>query len=315
MKYSIITNCSSRKRDTGVIPLVPVLSPAVSIVEMAKTWVDQVQQSQMRVAPLDLYQGRSFSECRVATRTTAAEFYVVSAGLGLVHANDLVPNYSLTISEGTGSLQKWLSTQGADATDWWIVLCQAMDSPTPISRLINAQDPNAHHLIALPSSYLAMVAPDLALVQDNRLHTLRIFTSVAGTKTLPTKLQSSVMPYDERLEGIASHNGTRSDFPQRALKHFVTHLKAHEQTLDAAKEGVKASMAAAVKPTIPLRKKVSNERIVELIRTHWHSHEGNALKLLRFLRDDAKIACEQSRFSGIWRKVKEDQSAQGSLHV
>jgi hypothetical protein len=154
---------------------------------------------------------------------------------------------------------------------------------------------------------MEMVATDLALVQDSRLQNLRIFTSDAGTKTLPIKLKSVVMPYDDRLEGIANHNGTRSDFPQRALKHFVAHLQGHELSLDAAKEMVEAAMATTLKPRIPLREKAPDERIAELIRTHWHRHEGSASKLLRFLRDDAKVACEQSRFSGIWRKVKADR--------
>jgi hypothetical protein len=123
------------------------------------------------------------------------------------------------------------------------------------------------------------------------------------------------MPYDERLEGVVNHKGTRSDFPQRALRHFVTHLKGHELSMNKAKEGVEASMAASVRPTIPLREKVPNERILELIRTHWDRHEGSASKLLRFLRDEAHIACEQSRFSGIWRKVKADQSTNESFHV
>jgi len=315
MKYSIITNCTSRKRDTGVIPLIPVLSPDLSVAEMAKTWSNQVEQSQIRVKSVDLYQGRSFAECRIATRTTAADLYVVSAGLGLVHADDLLPNYSLTISEGTGSLQKWLFAQGADSSDWWTVLCQNMETPSPISHMINAQGTNSLHLIAMPSSYLEMVAPDLTQVQDDRLETLRIFTSFAGSKTLPRNLQSAVMPYDERLEGVTNHKGTRSDFPQRALRHFVTHLKGHELSMNKAKEGVEASMASSVRPTIPLREKVPNERILELIRTHWDRHEGSASKLLRFLRDEAHIACEQSRFSGIWRKVKEDHSAKGSFHV
>ncbi len=315
MQYSVITNCSSRKRDTGVPALVPVLSSTTSIAELVKSWIDQVQQCQVRAAPLDLYQGRAFTECRVATRLTSADFYVVSAGLGLVHANDLVPNYSLTISEGIGSLQKWLSARNADSTEWWTGLCHALGTPTPLSGLINAQSQNSQQLIALPSAYLEMVAPDLALVQNSRLQNLRIFTSNAGAKTLPIKLQSAVMPYDERLEGIANHNGTRSDFPQRALKHFVAHLQGHELSLGAAKEMVQVAMAASVKPTIPLRVKAPDELIIELIRAHWDHHEGSASKLLRFLRDDAKVACEQSRFSGIWRKVKEDQSVQGSLHV
>ena len=315
MKYSIITNCSRRKRDTGVNPLFPSLLTTGSIEDLAKTWIDQVKQSQIRVLPFDLYQGRSFAECRVATRYTEAEFYVVSAGLGLVHANDLIPNYSLTISEGTGSVLKWLSSQSFDSTDWWVALCKSMGSQTPISRMINAQDANSQHLIALPSSYLKMVATDLSLVQDNRLQTLRIFTSVLGIKTLPTKLQSAVMPYDERLEGVANHNGTRSDFPHRALKHFVTHLKGHELSLETAKEAVISSMATSVKPTIPLREKVPDETIVQLIRANWHNHEGSGSKLLRFLRDEAKVACEQSRFSGIWHKVKKDQTAQEIFHV
>ena len=315
MKYSIITNCSSRKRDIGVAPLMPSVSPDIGIREVVKTWVAQVQQSQVRVVPWDLYQGRSFSECRVAARLTGAEFYVISAGLGLVHANDLVPNYSLTVSEGTGSLQKWLQSQRGDSADWWTALCQGMDSPAPLSTLINSQGPNSQHLIALPSGYLEMVAHDLEGVHDSRLQALRIFTSEAGSKSLSTKLQLVFMPYDERLEGVDNHKGTRSDFPQRALKHFVANLRGHELTLDRAKEAVNAAMASAVKPTIPLREKAPDERIVELIRTHWHHHEGSASKLLRFLRDDAKVACEQSRFSGIWRKVKEDQIAQGILHV
>jgi hypothetical protein len=315
MKFSIITNCSSRKRDIGVAPLMPTVSPDITINELVKTWVAQVQQSQVRVAPWDLYQGRSFSECRVVTRLTGAEFYVISAGLGLVHSNDLLPNYSLTVSEGSGSLQKWLQSQSGNSAHWWTALCQGMGSPAPLSALINSQDPNSRHLIALPSGYLEMVAHDLECVNDSRLQTLRIFTSEAGSKSLHAKLRSVVMPYDERLEGVDNHKGTRSDFPQRALKHFVANLKGHELTLDRGKDAVNAAMALAIKPTIPSREKAPDERIAELIRTHWHHHEGSASKLLRFLRDDAKVACEQSRFSGIWRKVKEGQLARGSLHV
>ncbi len=308
MKYSVITNCSSRKRDIGVAPLVPTLSLTDSISDLASSWLQQVHGSQIRVESSNLYQGRSIAECRMVSRTTAAEFFIVSAGLGLVHSDDLVPSYSLTISEGTGSIHKWLSAQGLGSTDWWRSLNQASGSPYPISKMINAQTATSMHLIALPSSYLEMIAPDLALVRDSQLQTLRLFTSVAGSKALSTRLQSTVMPYDERLEGIINHNGTRSDFPQRALKHFVTVLKGHELPLSVAKERVVKCMTEAIKPPVPRREKVTNERISELIRNNWNSQEGSAYKLLRFLRDEAKVACEQSRFSGIWRTIKEEKS-------
>jgi thymidylate synthase len=124
------------------------------------------------------------------------------------------------------------------------------------------------------------------------------------------------MPYDERLEGIANHGGTRSDFPQRALKHFVAHLHAQELSVADATSQVCAAMSASFKPIIPKRMKTPDEQIAELIRTNWSHCEGSASKLLRFLRDDANVACEQSRFSGIWREIKEERSStKGEMHA
>lgn len=316
MKHTIITNCSSRKRNLGVEPLVPSLIDSVDIKALLIVWLEQIQSSQVRVAPLDLYQGRSIAECRLAARLTAAEFYVISAGLGLVSANDQVPNYSLTISEGKGSLQRWLSAQGATSMDWWKGLSNAMGTPNPISSLVNNQSDNARVFIALPASYMEMIATDLALVSRNRVETVRIFTSNAGLGHVPTRLKTSVMPYDERLEGVANHGGTRSDFPQRALKHFVAHLHAQELSLENARKQVHTAMTTSFKRTIPTRMKAQDEQIAELIRTHWSSYEGSASKLLRFLRDEAHVACEQSRFSGIWRKIKNDHSSRrGEMHA
>jgi len=316
MHHTIITNCSSRKRDIGVEPLLPSLPESGGIKDLLKAWLEQIHSSQVRVAPLDLYQGRSIAECRLAARLTEAEFYIVSAGLGLVSANDQVPNYSLTISEGTGSLQRWLSEQGATSKEWWKELSDAMGTPVPISRLVNSQSSNSRVLIALPSSYMEMIAADLALVSRNQVETVRIFTSHAGGKHVPSTLKSAVMPYDERLEGVANHGGTRADFPQRALKHFIVHLHAQELPLEDAKSQVCAAMSASFKPIIPTRMKTQDEQIAKLIRTNWIRCEGSASKLLRFLRDDANVACEQSRFSGIWRGVKEEHSSkQGEMHA
>jgi hypothetical protein len=309
MNYTIITNCSSRKRNIGVEPLVPSLLGTLDVKGLLNAWLGQIQNSQVRVAPLDLYQGRSMADCRLAARLTAADFYVISAGLGLVSANDQVPNYSLTISEGTGSLRRWLSGQGATSADWWKGLSDAIGTPVPISSLVNGQSNNSRVLIALPANYIEMIATDLALVSQNRVDTVRIFTSNAGVKHVPSTLKRSVMPYDERLEGVANHGGTRSDFPQRALKHFVASLHAQELSLEDAQAKVHAAMTRSFKRIIPTRVKTQDEQIAKLIRTHWNRYEGSASKLLRFLRDDANVACEQSRFSGIWRKIKADHSS------
>lgn len=307
MAHLIITNCTSRKRDIGIDPLLPRFDKTGSMHDALTAWVERVNSSKIVVAPFDLYQGRSISECRLASRRLSAGLYVVSAGLGLVSSNDLIPNYSLTISEGTGSIQSWLALQNSTPADWWIQLCQAFGTPNPISKIVSSMSTNDKVLVALPGRYIQMIASDLALIDPKQHLNLRLFTSISGSKVLPDALKSVVMPYDERLEGIAQHNGTRSDFPQRAMKHFVTHLQAEECPLEEAKYLVASAMENSQLRVNPTRTKASDDQIAELILGNWKVYGGSATKLLRFLRDDAKVACEQSRFSGIWRKVMAQQ--------
>lgn len=314
MSISIITNCSSRKRDIGVAPLVPAHLEATSLAELPRLWVDGIRRASVRVTPMDLYQGRAFAECRAASRLTSAQLYVISAGLGMVHADDLVPSYSLTISEGSGSLQKWMSNQNVSSADWWQALCESLETPNPVSNLINAQPIASQTLIALPASYLEMVVPDIDMVQPHRLESIRFFTSDAGVRVLPLRLRTAVMPYDDRLEGIANHDGTRNDFPHRALKHFVTRLQGHHLSIDSAKKSVQRAMDSSVKRILPKRGRATDEQIMELVRTNWSDYDGSASRLLRYLRDDAKVACEQSRFSGLWRRIRENVLSQGVLN-
>ena len=118
MVHSIITNCTSRKRDTGVDPVTPQISAAVSLNKSVSAWVERVKRSPVRVSAVDLYQGRSIAESRFSSGLIEADFFVLSAGLGLVPAKDLIPNYSLTIATGTGSIQNWLTAKKRSSTDW-----------------------------------------------------------------------------------------------------------------------------------------------------------------------------------------------------
>jgi hypothetical protein len=123
------------------------------------------------------------------------------------------------------------------------------------------------------------------------------------------------MPYDDRLEGIANHDGTRTDFPHRALKHFVTQLQGHKLQATLAKASVKRAMDNSSERIVPKREKATDKQIVDLIRANWNDYDGSATKLLRYLRDEALVACEQSRFSALWRMTKADELVQGTLNA
>jgi len=246
------------------------------------------------------------TEVKRVTRTLRTEFYVVSAGLGLVHESTPVPNYDLTVASGQGVLSEALQSSGATAAHWWRLLADRSPRRTPLADLVRTTVPRIV-LLALPSSYLSLVSDDLAEIDDVALQRLRICTSKAGSRKIPKKLANCVLPYDDRLESLPGFDGTRADFPQRALRHFVLELRAHTLTLADARSAVHQALGGLQPRTVPVRAKRTDDQIIDLIRRHWTTYSGNSARLLRVLRDQEFVACEQSRFRDLWRLVKKEQ--------
>jgi hypothetical protein len=47
------------------------------------------------------------------------------------------------------------------------------------------------------------------------------------------------------------------------------------------------------------------------MRKQWKRHKGSSTQLLRYLRQEAQIACEQKRFRGIWQGLKAEYAQRG----
>lgn len=266
-------------------------------------WSSTTRGAQERVKARDLYIGRAFRDARLAAEAANASLWVVSAGFGLVAASHRLPNYNLTVSDGAGSIRGHLEACGGTPSSWWRALNEVLCSPSPLAAL-TARPDVGRVLVAMPSSYLRMVAEDLGSMPSTSADRLWILTSRAGVASLPSHLQARVLPYDERLEHAEGHAGTASDFPQRALRHFAEVLHGHRMPFEDAKLAVHAALGPPVKMKVSSRAKGSDAQIKELLRSQWEAKRGSSSKLLRFLRDDARVACEQSRFRDIWRSLK-----------
>lgn len=251
----------------------------------------------------DLYVGRAMSESRAVASRLAGSLHVVSAGLGLAARDIFVPNYDLTVVQGAGSIAPALAKSGSGPADWWRELNALKGTPLPLSRHIN-EAARTKFLVALPSAYICMLEHDLERLDASALDRVCIFTSRAGASMLASRLQRCVMRYDERLEGHRRYAGTRSDFPQRAMRHFVEELDGQLLGGESANAAVARAMAQLKQPVIPQRVRKTDEEIIELIRSEWAAHKGSSGRLHRYLRDTALVACEQSRFRGLWRHVK-----------
>jgi len=306
LRTIIITSCTSRKKDVGDVVSLHAEDVVTSLECLAQTWLARIDAAQHREPVQSLYQGRAFSEAKLSASAVGAPLYVASAGHGLVNSESSLPSYDLSVvATPGGQLHLILDRLKKSPSDWWQALTNSSkQSRSLVSLFAESTAPNCIVLLAMPSSYLAMLQEDFALLSDQQITQLRIISSEFGISLLSERLRKMALPYDERLDGCKAYAGTRTDFAQRALRHFVVELRGHELPIDEARDQVFSAMHALVKPALPRRERKSDQAIEELISQSWNHHRGSQSALLRWLRDDQLISCEQGRFRSIWQKCK-----------
>jgi hypothetical protein len=154
-----------------------------------------------------------------------------------------------------------------------------------------------------------MIACDLLSLPEKARRRLRIF-SLSPRSALPESLGNHIMPYDARFDGTGSPMpGTRGDFAQRAMAHFAgTILAKHpDGDLESHTKAINRVLSTLRPPRPISRTKASDDEIVALIHRHWSKVDGLSSRMLRYLRDDLNIACEQSRFRDLFIAVRNER--------
>lgn len=305
---TVVTACTSRKRFPasdgmrgGQLPL----GPAEVV---AKAWLSRVEEAP-RVGPAaDVYRGRSFGEAAETARRLNAPLLVVSAGLGTVPARSPIPAYSLTVSPGSAdNVIERLEDHPAPAR-WWHLVSRGSPIGISVAEAVRVSEADLI-LLALPSTYLTMVEPDLLTLDDRYLGRVRIFTG-GFPGHLDRRLQPLVMPYDDRLDGADSPRpGTRSDFAARALKDFALAVLAEVPPNGGARrhrDTVTARLAGWAQPNIPVRRRRTDAELLAAMREGWQDAGGRSARMLRLLRDKMGLACEQSRFRQLFRRLRDE---------
>lgn len=305
----IVTNCTAKKRGAKAALVMDAGLVGSTLADTVTQWQAAVASCTALRTAMDLYTGRSITEVRRAAHHLNASMHFVSAGMGIVSADVKIPPYDLTPVQSSGGLALALAQHRATPAQWWQLL-----SGAGLSRLIRTRA-NEQVLIALPATYLKMLALDLAEIRSEDTTRVRIFTSPAGIAEIPEALRPTVMPYDERLESVTGFAGTRADFPQRALRHFVEELNGSGKNLQASRVLVTNSLASYTTRHTPQRKRLDDSQLKALIRQRWDSCQGQSTQLLRALRDEELVACEQSRFAQLWREVGRDVSSTTKIGV
>lgn len=302
MKTVIITNCTNRKRHDGLPPVVLDDKRYASIADLAQAWKEQVDERSTSLKASSLYVGRSVSDARRVATRLGAELMFASTGLGLIEGDQRCPSYNLTVAQDANSIIPHLAQLGARPSDWWEAVNVTQSKGRALAELVSQSEIGTVFL-ALSSSYVHLIGEDLGKIEDAQMDKLRIFTSRPGIEMVPSHLRHLVMPYDERLE-TSTLPGTRNDFPQRAMRHFIEVLGLADAPPEIARKSVSAAMDLLSLAKKPTRRRASDSEIVLMLERVWTDYEGSSTRLLRYLRDRALVSCEQSRFRRIWQDIK-----------
>jgi hypothetical protein len=301
----VLTSCTNRKRFAPPSELTARSVRPGDLRSVAREWRKRVKTASVRVPIVDLYCGRAFRQAEAAATEAKAGFFVVSAGLGLLSSSACAPSYSLTITPGAADNVLARISGLPTPAEWWRELSLTCPLGSSISHAIGSH--RGPIMLALSATYLAMVADDLAVLPSRTRARLRVFT-LTPASMIVEPLRPYVMPYDGRFDGSGSPiPGTRGDFAQRSLAHFVaTILSRHPKAdFDGHAEAAERLLAKLRPHKVLKRTKQSDAEITALIHRHWDDAHGQSSRMLRYLRDNLGIACEQGRFRNLFLAARD----------
>ena len=301
----LIVTCANRKSRPIPARLQLGQVPGRTPVQRGRRWISRLAQTEdaPQVTALELYAGEHWSVARVCPALhrpgEVIRLWACSAGYGLIPAEAPVKPYHATLTPGQAD-----SVPGP-AASWWSLLSEwpgpSPERPRTIRALV-AADPAAMFMFVLSKSYLRACGADIASARESITDSDRLFIVSSGARP-EGDLAASMVPADARLQAHLS--GTR-----RALNARIGANLLAEGIRGKAEAADYLARLLAVQPPIPHydRKKQSDREILDLITERLaQAPATSAHRLLREFRD-AGLACEQRRFSQLYRKAVEATS-------
>jgi hypothetical protein len=253
-----------------------------------------------QIPAVDLYAGEHWSIARELPQLhlpgEVVHLWACSAGYGLIPVDAPLMPYHATLTPGQAD-----SVPG-DAAAWWGELGKwpgpAPRRPRTIQALV-AEDKAAVFMFVLSKNYLGACGADIAAARAHISDLNRLLIVSAGARP-QGDLAAVMVPADARLQ--ARFGGTRRALNARIGAHL---LSAGVRGMDEAAEHMARLLAE--QPPLPRydRKKQSDREILDRIAERLTQDPGvSANRLLREFRD-VGLACEQHRFSRLFRTLAE----------
>lgn len=225
--------------------------------------------------------------------------WVASAGLGLVHQDDLVPAYSATFSPGGADSVRRSADEGTAtevAQNWW-------DSVSQRELADAAQGGNAPILVIAGAVYIDAMAASLNEVDQDRL--VIICTGIGAEMAKRSSLGNTVL----RTNAVLRHavGGSLNALNAR-IAHWIVRTIPRDQFERATIQRSLNELANHAKALSPQRvierPRLDDDQLVTITVAMLREHPGLArTRALSMLRHVEGIACEQGRFKLIYEQA------------
>jgi hypothetical protein len=271
-------------------------------------WIERLKREPTTSIPaIDLYAGEHWSAVKELMRASlrsgfTPDLWICSAGYGLVPASAELKPYAATFAKGHGDSIERPGDPARVAADWWSQLGSwrgpAKGQPRSITCLA-ATRPRTPLLMVASPSYLRALEEDVLgagdILQD------RLVAVSAGAKRTGN-LRDFLVPVDARFQYCVG--GSKVSLNARVAAFLMEHARGE---LDRRRVFSKIDRVSERLPAIPVyeRARLNDEQAIKLIRRTLRANGSmSATSALQRIRREG-WACEQKRFSHLFRAVKE----------
>lgn len=291
----LVISCSDRKALLVPQPLRLGALGSCSELDRAKAWMLRLATYPCPAWPaLDLYAGDHASVARaIQAGPRPVAIWVASAGYGLIPGSAEIKPYSATFASNQPDSVGGGATGGRD---WWARLATwpgpVAGQPRTLRQLRSAVE--GPLLVALGARYLAAVQDDLR--DAAALGIGPILTLSAGVRAFQCP-GVDFLPSNGSMQ--RSVGGARASLNVRLARFLVETSSAHNFRPSAMAQTL-SELDYMPMTTPPSRHRLSDTEVRSWLRSRIGS--ASRSRLLRELRDQG-LACEQARFSRIYREV------------
>ena len=275
----------------------------------ASSWINRVSGMPGEVPAADLYSGESWFVARGLRSELdgLCSLWALSAGFGLVHADDLLVPYSATLSTGhpDSVFRSGDRIDPTRATRWWWSSLSDWAGPANGNRQrsiesVAAAHPDSALVVCVGRAYLAAVVDDLVKATNELSDPQRLMVFGSGVCPDPRIAHSWIQVPAKARQSVG---GSLASLSVRAAKHVLALGQPTALNACSARSVLSALTRSLDELPQIRRRKQTDDEIVDWITDEALRSPGlTKTTALRRLRDSGR-ACEQSRFGDLFAET------------